>query len=32
MGEAGRARVEATFSWTSIAEKTVALYRRLLGS
>jgi starch synthase len=31
MGEAGRARVEATFSWSSIAEKTAALYRRLLG-
>jgi starch synthase len=32
MGEAGRARVEASFSWSSIAEKTAALYRRLLGS
>jgi starch synthase len=31
MGEAGRARVEASFSWTSIAEKTAALYQRLLG-
>ncbi|HEX6273230.1 MAG TPA: glycosyltransferase, partial [Polyangiaceae bacterium] len=32
LGEAGRARVEASFSWSSIAEKTAALYRRLLGS
>jgi starch synthase len=31
MGEAGRKRVESSFSWTSIAEKTAALYRRLLG-
>jgi starch synthase len=31
MGRAGRARVEASFSWTSIAEKTAALYGRLLG-
>jgi starch synthase len=30
MGEAGRARVEASFSWTSIAEKTASLYARLL--
>jgi alpha-maltose-1-phosphate synthase len=31
MGEAGRARVEASFSWSSIAEKTAALYQMLLG-
>jgi len=31
MGEAGRARVEASFSWTSIAEKTASLYARLLS-
>jgi starch synthase len=31
MGEAGRKRVEASFSWSSIAEQTAALYRRLLG-
>jgi glycosyltransferase involved in cell wall biosynthesis len=31
MGRAGRARVEASFSWASIAEKTAELYRRLLG-
>jgi len=31
MGGAGRARVEASFSWSSIAEKTAALYGRLLG-
>jgi len=31
MGRAGRARVESSFSWSSIAEKTVALYGRLLG-
>jgi len=31
MGDAGRARVEASFSWTSLAEKTASLYRRLLG-
>ncbi len=29
MGEAGRSRVEQTFSWTAIAEQTVALYRSL---
>jgi starch synthase len=32
MGDAGRARVEASFSWSSIADQTAALYRRLLGS
>lgn len=31
MGEAGRTRVEQTFSWTAIAEQTVALYRTLTG-
>ena len=31
MGEAGRARVEASFSWSSIAETTAELYRRLLA-
>jgi alpha-maltose-1-phosphate synthase len=31
MGEVGRARVEASFSWGSIAEKTAELYRRLLA-
>ena len=29
-GDAGRARVEATFSWGAIAEQTVALYEGLL--
>ncbi len=29
-GEAGRARVEATFSWSAIAEQTIALYQSLL--
>lgn len=31
MGQAGRARVEASFSWRSIAEQTAALYTRLLA-
>jgi starch synthase len=31
MGEAGRARVESEFSWSSIADKTAALYARLLA-
>jgi starch synthase len=31
MGQAGRARVEASFSWRSIAEQTSALYARLLA-
>jgi alpha-maltose-1-phosphate synthase len=30
-GRAGRARAEAEFSWTAVAEKTVELYRSLLG-
>jgi starch synthase len=30
MGEAGRKRVEAIFSWTAIAEQTVGLYRGLI--
>ncbi len=30
MGEAGRRRVEQIFSWTAIAEQTVALYRSLI--
>lgn len=30
MGTAGRARAEAEFSWTSIAERTVGIYRRLV--
>lgn len=29
-GRAGRARAESEFSWTSIAEQTVALYRSLI--
>lgn len=29
-GDAGRKRVEQTFSWTSIAHQTIALYRRLI--
>src|SRR5579875_1181401 len=29
-GAAGRKRVEAYFSWTAIADQTVALYRRLI--
>ena len=31
MGAAGRQRVEAQFSWTAIAEQTVALYQRLIA-
>ncbi|MBL9151723.1 MAG: glycogen synthase [Verrucomicrobiales bacterium] len=31
MGLAGRARVEQQFSWTSIAERTLALYRTLVN-
>lgn len=31
MGEAGRQRVEEIFSWTAIADQTVALYRALTG-
>ncbi len=30
-GEAGRRRVEEKFSWTSIAEQTIELYRELIG-
>ena len=30
MGDAGRARVEAMFSWSAIADQTVALYESLL--
>ncbi len=30
MGAAGRRRVEAQFSWTTIAEQTIALYQRLI--
>ena len=30
MGEAGRKRVEEHFSWTAIADQTIALYRRLI--
>ena len=31
MGQAGRKRVEAQFSWTAIAEQTIMLYRSLTG-
>jgi glycogen synthase len=31
-GEAGRKRVEEKFSWPSIADQTIALYRELIGS
>jgi alpha-maltose-1-phosphate synthase len=31
MGVAGRARVESTFAWTAIAERTAALYRELVA-
>ena len=30
MGSAGRERVESTFAWTAIAERTAALYRELV--
>ena len=30
-GDAGRARVEAMFSWSAIADQTVALYERLVA-
>jgi len=30
MGEAGRKRVEEHFSWTAIADQTIALYRKLI--
>jgi alpha-maltose-1-phosphate synthase len=29
-GEAGRRRVEQTFSWTAIADQTIELYRHLI--
>jgi starch synthase len=32
MGRAGRARVVERFAWPSIAEETVALYRRLVAA
>jgi len=32
LGEAGRKRVEEKFSWTAIADQTIALYRELIGS
>jgi len=32
MGEAGRRRVEATFSWQAIADQTIALYDRLVAA
>src|SRR5699024_5159122 len=31
MGDAGRRRAEAEFSWTAIAEQTLALYRDVLA-
>ena len=31
MGEAGRKRVEAIFSWTAIADQTIAMYRELIA-
>ncbi len=31
LGEAGRRRVEAHFSWTAIAQQTIALYQSLLS-
>jgi starch synthase len=31
-GEAGRRRVEAQFSWTAIAEQTIALYKKLIDA
>jgi len=31
LGAAGRERAVTQFSWTTIAEQTVALYRSLLG-
>jgi starch synthase len=32
MGEAGRKRVEAIFSWTAIADQTIAMYRELIAA
>ena len=31
-GEAGRKRVEETFAWTAIADQTIELYRKLIGT
>jgi alpha-maltose-1-phosphate synthase len=30
-GDAGRKRVEETFSWTAIAQQTIQLYERLIA-
>jgi starch synthase len=30
-GEAGRKRVEDTFSWSAIADQTIGLYQKLLA-
>jgi starch synthase len=32
MGTAGRARAEQEFSWTSIADRTMAIYRAVLAA
>ncbi len=32
MGEAGRKRVEEHFSWTAIADRTIALYKKLIDA
>ncbi len=32
MGAAGRRRVEEQFSWTAIAQQTIAMYRALIES
>jgi starch synthase len=32
MGEAGRKRVEDIFSWTAIADQTIAMYRELIAA
>lgn len=32
MGAAGRKRAVGEFSWPSVAERTVALYRSLIGA
>jgi alpha-maltose-1-phosphate synthase len=31
-GEAGRRRVEETFAWSAIADQTIGLYQKLIGS
>ena len=31
-GDAGRKRVEAKFSWSAIAEQTLALYEKLVAA